>query len=185
MTLSESAVAADTSTPVLETTVGGVLRAAAAAAPETVALVEGIPDASARRRWTYAELLVDAERAARALAQRFRKGERVAVWAPNIPEWVILEYAAALAGLVLVTVNPAYQPEELRYVLGQSRAAGLFFVPTFRGNPMQAHLDRVRDALPELREVVHLDRTGWDEFLDTAEDATVLPDVSSWLFSRS
>ena len=52
MTLSESAVAADTSTPVLETTVGGVLRAAAAAAPETVALVEGIPDASARRRWT-------------------------------------------------------------------------------------------------------------------------------------
>ena len=178
MTLSESAVAADTSTPVLETTVGGVLRAAAAAAPETVALVEGIPDASARRRWTYAELLVDAERAARALAQRFKKGERVAVWAPNIPEWVILEYAAALAGLVLVTVNPAYQPEELRYVLGQSRAAGLFFVPTFRGNPMQAHLERVRDALPELREVVHLDRHGWAEFLDSAEAATVLPDVS-------
>ena len=178
MSLTESYVAAETGTPVLETTVGGVLRAAAAAAPDTVALVEGIPDASARRRWTYAELLADAERAARALAQRFRKGERVAVWAPNIPEWVILEYAAALAGLVLVTVNPAYQSEELRYVLGQSRAAGLFLVSNFRGNPMQAHLDRVREALPELREVVHLDRDGWAEFLDTAEVATVLPDVS-------
>ena len=174
--LTESQVPADTSTPVLETTVGGILRAAAAAAPATVALVEGIADAAARRRWTYAGLLAEAEMAARALTQRFAKGERIAVWAPNIPEWVVMEYAAALAGVVLVTVNPAYQPEELKYVLGQSRSTGLFYVPSFRGNPMQTHLDAVRAQLPELREVVSFDE--WSEFLASADPATVLPEVT-------
>ena len=161
MPLTESYVPADTAIPVLETTVGGILRAAAAAAPDTIALVEGTADPATRRRWTYTELLAEAETAAKALAQRFAKGERVAVWAPNIPEWVILEYAAALAGVVLVTVNPAYQPEELRYVLGQSRAAGLFLLRSFRGNPMDAHLERIRASLTELREVVYFDDGGW------------------------
>ena len=64
-----SYVPADTSSPVLETTVGSILRDAAAEAPDTVALIEGTP--GERRSWTYAELLRDAETVARALAQRF------------------------------------------------------------------------------------------------------------------
>jgi acyl-CoA synthetase (AMP-forming)/AMP-acid ligase II len=92
--------------------------------PELTSMVGGVPDPCARRRWTYAQLLAEAERAARALTARFAPGERVAVWAPNLPDWVILEYAAALAGLVLVTVNPAFRPEELAYVLNQSGSAG-------------------------------------------------------------
>ena len=86
-------------------------------------MVGGVPDPGQRRRWTYAELLAEAEQAARALTARFAPGERVAVWAPNLPEWVILEYAAGLAGLVLVTVNPALRPAELAYVLNQCRSA--------------------------------------------------------------
>jgi len=74
-----------------------------------------------RRRWTYAELLDDAERLARALLSRYGPGERIAIWAPNIPEWVILEYAAGLAGLVLVTANPAYRSRELQFVLHHRR----------------------------------------------------------------
>ena len=74
MPLTESYVPADTSSPVLETTVGGILRDAAARAPDTVALIEGVP--GERRSWTYAELLAGAERVARALAARFEKGER-------------------------------------------------------------------------------------------------------------
>ena len=101
----------------------------------------------------------------------------MAVWAPNIAEWVILEYGAALAGLVLVTVNPAYQAEELRYVLRQSRSAGLFYVPSFRGNPMQDHLHQVRESLPDLREVVSF--ADWAAFMNSAEPNTVLPEVSS------
>jgi len=166
---------ADTSEPVLETTVGGVLRAAAAAGPQMLAMVGGVPDPGQRRRWTYAELLAEAEQAARALTARFAPGERVAVWAPNLPEWVILEYAAALAGLVLVTVNPALRPAELAYVLNQSGAVGIFLVPEFR-SPMAAFLAEVRPDVPALREVILF--TGWAEFLATAPAQAVLPEVS-------
>jgi len=117
--------------------------------------VGGLPDPAQRRRWTYAELLAEAEQAARALSTRFARNERVAVWAPNLPEWVILEFAAALAGLILVTVNPAYRPAELAYVLNQSDASGIFLVPEFR-SPMDTFLDEVRPGLPGLREVVYL-----------------------------
>ena len=165
---------ADTSVPVLETTVGGVLRAAAAAGPDMLAMVGGVPDPAQRGRWTYAELLAEAEQAARALTTRFAAGERIAVWAPNLPEWVVLEFAAALAGLVLVTVNPAYRPAELAYVLNQSDASGIFLVPEFR-SPMGAFLDEVRPGLPGLREVVYF--TDWAEFLATAPAQAALPDV--------
>ena len=76
---------ADTSAPVLDTTVGGILRAAAAAAPEMLAMVGGLPDPEARRRWTYARLLAEAEQAARALTTRFAPGERVACGRPICP----------------------------------------------------------------------------------------------------
>ncbi|MDB5425877.1 MAG: lcfB 4 [Phenylobacterium sp.] len=142
---------------VLETTVGGVLRAQAHATPDAEALVEADLAGELRRRWTYGELLADAERLARALLSRYRPGERIAVWAPNIPEWVILEYAAGLAGLTLVTANPAYRPRELQYVLEQSRAAGLFLVGEYRGNPMAQIAAEVASSLGGLREVVDLE----------------------------
>src|SRR5262245_40680132 len=168
-----SYVAADTSSPLRESTVGGVLREAAAEAPDRTALIEGVP--GKRRRWTYAELLRDSEAVARALAARFRKGERVAVWAPNVPEWVLLEYGAGLAGLVLVTVNPSFQPKELHYVLSQSKSSGIFFVPSFRGNPMRESLEQVLPQLPRVREVLSLERFG--EFMESADPSTSLPTV--------
>jgi len=138
-------------------TVGGRLREVAAEVPDRVALVEGLPTPE-RRRWTYAELLSDAQSCARCLLQHFEPGERVAVWAHNLPEWVLLEYGAALAGLTLVTVNPSLQLAEARYVLSQSRAAGLFLVPEVRGNPLAAHTEAIRAELPDLRHVLRLDR---------------------------
>src|SRR6516225_11248866 len=166
---------ADVSEPVLETTVGSILRAAAAQAPDSTAMVAGVPDPAARRRWTYAQLLAEAEQAARALTTRFAPGERVAVWAPNLPEWVILEYGAALAGVVLVTVNPAFRPAELAFVLNQSGAVGIFLVPEFR-SPMAQFLDEVRPDVPSLREVVYF--TDWADFLATAPDQALLPEVT-------
>ena len=146
--LSESYYPADQSEPVLDTTVGGILRDAAQAVPDQPALIGGHPDPAERRRWTYGELLDDAERCARALLGRFAPGERVAVWAPNVPEWEVVEFGAALAGLILVTVNPAYKPSELKYVLEQSASAGVFLVPEFRGNPMAQSLESLRGELP-------------------------------------
>ena len=165
---------ADRSEPVIDTTVGSVLRAAARNWPDAPGLVAGLPDPGARRRWTYAELLAEAERAARGLAGRFAPGERVAVWAPNLPEWVVLEFAAGLAGVVLVTVNPAYRPAELEYVLRQSGAAGIFLVPEFR-SPMRAYLDEVLPSLPELREVIEF--ADWDSFVASGDPTVALPEV--------
>jgi fatty-acyl-CoA synthase len=140
--------------PLRETTIGSVLREAAGRAPDRTALIDGDLRRPGRRQWTYAELLADAERAARALLTRFAPGERVAVWSPNRPEWIILEFATALAGLVLIPVNPAYRGEELAYVLDDSGADGLFLADTSPGGDMRAVLAEVRGRLPGLREVV-------------------------------
>jgi fatty-acyl-CoA synthase len=176
VTLTTSYWEPETSQPVIETTVGQLLRDVAESAPDRTGLVAGMPEPADRRRWTYAELLAEAERAAGALLDHFEPGERVAVWAPNIPEWVILELGAGLAGIVLVTVNPAYRPAELAYVLRQSRAAGIFYVPEFRGNPMAASLDTVRPELDDLREAISF--ADWPAY--TAEGGTgrPLPTVS-------
>ncbi len=163
---------ADHSVPLRDLTVGDALRNAAADSPDMVGLVAGIPGVD--RRWIFAEMLAEAERIAAALLARFAPGERVAVRAPNVPEWVLLEFGAALAGVVLVTVNPAYQRHELEYVLGQSGAAGVVLVDESRGNPMRASLDAVRDDLEQLREVVMFDE--WDAFLASA-GRTGLPAV--------
>ena len=112
------------------------------------------------RRWTYAALLAESERLALALASRFRPGERVVVWSPNSPEWVLMEYACALAGLVLVTANPAYQVRELRYVLEQSGAVALFLVDEYRGNPMAEIGAEAVDGLGAVREVVDMNECG-------------------------
>jgi fatty-acyl-CoA synthase len=139
--------------PLLDTTVGGVLRAAAQEDGGRLALIATSAADGEPTRWTFEELLAQSERVALALLERFEPGERVAVWAPNVAEWQVLEFAAALAGLVLVTVNPAFKEREVDYVLRQSRAAGVFHVRDFRGNPMASVIETVRPGLPDLRVV--------------------------------
>ena len=165
---------ADTSASVLDTTIGGVLRAAAERAPDQPALVAGDPDPARRRQWSYGQLLAEAERAANALLARFQPGDPIAVWSGNCPEWVLLEFAAGLAGLTLVTVNPAYQAGELAHVLGHSGAAGIFLATGYRGNSLPAILAEVDGRLPRLREVIPLDQ--WDRFCASG-DARSLPEV--------
>ena len=133
-------------------------------------------DPAARRRWSYAELLEASECAARALLGRFAPGDRVAVWANNIPEWVILELAAGVAGITIVTVNPALRPQELAYVLGQSQADGIFLIPAYRASPMAEMVQQVRRDLPALREVVSF--ADWDAFCAEAAPGRALPVVS-------
>ncbi len=157
---------ADGREPVLETTVASILRDAARRSPETTALVAGAADPASRRRWTYLELLADAECAAAALARWFEPGERIAVAATSIPESLILTYATALAGLVLVPVNPALREAELRHVLAQSACAGAFVVPEYRGHDLARTLAGLGPDLPGLRQVVAFDE--WDAFVSSA-----------------
>jgi fatty-acyl-CoA synthase len=75
---------------------------------------------------------------------------------------VLLEFAAGLAGVTLVTVNPAYQADELAHVLGHSGARGIFLAAEHRGSSLPAILATVRGRLPKLREVIPLGE--WDHF---------------------
>src|SRR3954464_8681219 len=115
MALTESHVAGPATSAVRDITLGRMLEQAAKSAPERIALIAGVPDPALRRQWTYAELYDAAQRTARALLRRFKPGERIAGWAQNLPEWVMLEFGAGLAGVVLVTVNAGFRAKELEY----------------------------------------------------------------------
>jgi fatty-acyl-CoA synthase len=167
---------ADDSGAVRETTVGDLLREAAAMVPTRPALVDAVEDTPTRRTWTYAEFLTDAERAARALLARFSPGERVAIWAPNSAHWVILQQAMGLAGLVLVPVNPAYRARELEYVLRQSGAAGLFHTDAYRGLDLAALVADLRPKLPALRAAISF--ADWEPFTADGDPARELPAVT-------
>src|SRR5215210_1199170 len=102
-------------------------------------------------RYSYAEFNEVVERCARALmALGLEKGDHVAVWGQNVPEWVTLQFATGKMGAVLVTVNPAYKANELKYVLEQSDAAALFLTRGVKGADF---VEILQEAIPELAEV--------------------------------
>jgi len=176
MSLKEAYFPAQTDTDVRETTLATLLRETAVRVPDAPALQGADENGVLGRIWTYAELLADAERLAGALLTRFRSGEKIAIWSPNTPEWLILEYAAGFAGLTLVTVNPAYQPRELKFVLEQSEAAGLFLIKEYRGNPMWEIAQKVTATVSGLREVVDMDDA--DAFFAGAGQTVLFPKVT-------
>jgi fatty-acyl-CoA synthase len=139
---------ADTSVPLADLSLGDVLEEAADRFGPRCAIVDG---ASPHRRWTFDETRTIAHRVANALVRQFEPGEHIAIWAPTSPEWLFLQYGAALAGLTLVTVNPAFKTAEMSYVLSHGDAVGLFCLPEFRGNPMWRWLQEARPGLPRLR----------------------------------
>jgi acyl-CoA synthetase (AMP-forming)/AMP-acid ligase II len=176
MALTESYVAGPTTPSVRELTFGDLLRKAAETAPDRIALIAGVADPALRRQWTYREFHREAERTARALLTRFKPGERVAVWAQNLPEWMMLEFGCGMAGLILVTVNPGFRANELEYVLKQSRSSGVFVVNSFRGNPMLETVKQVAPRCPELREIICFD--DWGRFIAAGDDPGIeLPQV--------
>lgn len=143
--------------PLLDTTIGDLLRTLAAEVPDVIALVEGSAPLDSRRRWTYAELLTSAERVARALRRRFEVGERVALWAKSSPDWTIFQLGAALSGVVLVGIDPSFRAGELEYVLKQSEAAGIVHDETGRGFVRLDVIKEVEGSLPNLRLIIDMD----------------------------
>jgi acyl-CoA synthetase (AMP-forming)/AMP-acid ligase II len=156
-------LSADASMDLLDLTAGDLLRKASSEGPTRTALVEVSPPGGAGivdgvspgpRMWTYADLLEEAEQTAQWLLSKFQPGEHICVWGPNIAEWVILQYGAGLAGLVLVTANPALRSSELDYVLDQSRSVGLVYAAVFRGTDMAGIVKNIQPRLSRLRETV-------------------------------
>ena len=174
--LLESHWPAELDQPLLDITIGDLLRQCAREVPDRIGFVEAPMPPLPTRRWTYAELLSAAERSARALLRHFQPGEKVAVWSPNCAEWVLLQHGAALAGLVLVTVNPAYLGDEVHHVLSTSEAVGLFHVREYRGLDVENVVAQLRSRLPALRECFELAR--WDEFTAQSRPDIGLPVVA-------
>ncbi|MGI8911496.1 MAG: AMP-binding protein, partial [Rubrobacteraceae bacterium] len=125
-------------------TVGGLLDLVTERRPDDDALV--YPDRGLR--YSYRRFTEVVEECARALmALGLKKGDHVAVWGQNVPEWVTLQFATGKMGAVLVTVNPAYKRRELKYVLEQSDAAALFLT---KGVKDADFIEVLRGAVPEL-----------------------------------
>jgi fatty-acyl-CoA synthase len=120
-------------------------------------------------RATYAELWEQTTRAARGLLARgVRKGDRVGIWSPNRAEWVVLQYATARIGVVLVNINPAYKTAELSYALQQSGTRLLILARAFRTADYVAMLSEVRDDCRDLEQSLILDDE-WDVLLAEAD----------------
>jgi len=145
-------------------TIGANLRATVERHPDRDALVVPFQDFRA----TYGELWDLTTRLGRALLARgISKGDRVGIWAPNRYEWVVVQYATARIGAVLVNVNPAYRAHELEYTLNQSGLRLLLHAGRFRATDYSAMVDSVRDRCPALTETVVLDGE-WDALLEEA-----------------
>ena len=152
------------STPLLGETVGQLLDRVAARWPDRPALVvrqQGV-------RWTYRAFHAEVERvAAGLLALGLEPGDRVGIWAPNRAEWVVTQFAAPKAGLVLVNINPAYRSHELTYALNKVGCRALILPRAFKSSRYLEILASVRAELPDLRHTILLD--------DVAE-----PDTLRW-----
>jgi fatty-acyl-CoA synthase len=154
--LSESYFPPQHDATIRDITIGELLKEIAELYPKNIALIDIDENGQASQSWSYSELLAEAKTLSGSLSSRFQKGEKLVVWAPNIPQWIFMEYACALSGIVLVTANPSFQTNELKYVIEQSGAVGLFLVSEYRGNQMDRIAKAATDGNINLREVVDL-----------------------------
>ncbi|WP_428951504.1 AMP-binding protein [Streptomyces sp. cg35] len=156
-------------TPLLGDTIGGNLQRAVETWPDREALV----DVPSGRRWTYAQFgAAVAELARGLLARGVAKGDRVGIWAVNCPEWVLVQYATARIGAIMVNINPAYRAHELAYVLKQSGISVLISSTGHKGTDYRALVGEVAPDCPQLRERVFIGEESWDALVEAASAVT-------------
>ncbi|MBK4203171.1 AMP-binding protein [Bacillus subtilis] len=130
----------------IHSTIGRLLEQIAETYPDQEAVV--YPDR--KIRYTYAQFDSLCRQTAKGLMRMgIGKGDHVAIWASNIPEWLAVQFATAKIGAVLVTVNTNYQAHELDYLLKQSDAAALIVMDSYRGT---SYTDILKSLIPELQE---------------------------------
>ena len=142
--LTQSYVHGASSTPLIGETIGQLLRRVAAEGPERPAQVTRHQNV----RWSYAELLRRSEDLAVGLRKLgLEKGDRVGIWSANVSEWVLAQFGTALAGIILVNINPAYRAHEFDYAIKKSGCRALILSPGHKNNDYFASL---RTCAPEI-----------------------------------
>ena len=169
--------------PLLGDTVGDNLDRTAARFGDREALV----DRAAGKRWNYTEFVADVDSVAVGMLRSgIAKGDRVGIWAPNCWEWVLVQYATAKIGAILVNINPAYRSHELQYVLEQAGVRMLVSASAFKTSDYAQMIETVRANCPDLEDVVLLGSPRWDELVEVgraalADDRRVLTEAQSQL----
>ncbi|MEU3828508.1 AMP-binding protein [Streptomyces sp. NPDC029080] len=162
-------------TALLGDTIGANLDRAVAAWPDREALV----DVPSGRRWTYAAFGADVDRLAHALlASGVGKGDRVGIWAVNCPEWMLVQYATARIGAIMVNINPAYRTHEVAYVLRQAGVRFLFASLRHKASDYRAMAEEVRGDCPQLRETVYFGDPSWEALLARESDGAPFAELS-------
>ena len=134
--------------PLLGNTIGQVFDNIANKFPNREALVS----VHQNIRFTYSELAIKVNELAKAfISAGLKKGDRVGIWSSNNAEWLLTQYAAAKAGVILVTINPAYRSHELEYVLGQSGCKGLVFQNQFKTSDYES---MICEIMPEIKDAL-------------------------------
>lgn len=176
--LMQSYAAGPTDVPLIEQTIPANLAQTAATYPDNIALI----DAAAERQWTYAQFYRDVRQVATGLHHRgVTTGERVGIWALNRWEWVLVQYATAQLGAILVNINPAYRQHELNYVL---RQAGITTLISSEATPTANYphmVERAQQELGTLQRVITLTDESWYEVYDTQADDPVLDTIEAAL----
>jgi fatty-acyl-CoA synthase len=154
-------------TPLLGDTIGGHFERTAARFADRDALVSRQQDV----RLTYAQLDAAIDAVAGGLLRAgIAAGDRVGIWAPNCAEWILVQYATAKVGAILVNVNPAYRAHELEYVLRQSGMRLLFSASAFKTSDYAGMIAEVGGTIDTLERTVFVDRDEWVEFGDGEPD---------------
>jgi fatty-acyl-CoA synthase len=152
--------------PLLGDTIGDNFDRTALAQPDVDALVE----VQTGRRWTYGQLREEVDTVALGLlAAGLEKGDRLGIWAPNLAEWTLIQYATAKIGVVLVNINPAYRTHELEFVLNQAGISVLVAVTRFKTSDYAAMIKEVQPRCAELRQVIHIGTPGWDAMVESGK----------------
>jgi fatty-acyl-CoA synthase len=161
-----SYTSATSDVPLLGDTIGANL----ARTVERFAERDALVDVPTGRRWTYRELDADVDWLARGLLARgIRKGDRVGIWSPNCAEWVLVQYATAKVGAVLVTVNPAYRSHELAYVVNHSGMRMLVSAVVHKTSDYRGMVEEVRGECPRLEDVILIGEPSWDDLVSQGE----------------
>ena len=150
--------------PLLELTVGDLLRRTAERYPDRLA----VASRHQGKRMTWAELDAAADRVARGLwSLGIRHGDRVGIWSTNCIEWIMMHMGCARAGAALVNVNPAYRSHELQFTLTRSRMKALFLWHKDKRADYEEILGRACHGLDlALQHTIYFDSPEWPALLD-------------------
>ncbi|MGH1519274.1 AMP-binding protein [Chryseobacterium sp. JK1] len=152
--------------PLLGQTIGGNLKKTVEKYPRQEALVS----VHQNYRATYQEFYNQTTAVAKALLFLGAKaGDRIGIWSSNRYEWVLLQYATARIGTILVNINPAYRTHELTYVLNQSEVRFIFSALSFKTSNYKEMVEYAKEVCPTLKHEIFFD-DNWEEFVNNGQN---------------